>query len=62
MRWYAVSWGGKVYPLGDCGDYESAEVIADEALGREWTILWTADEILTIAHCVKQDMEYEYEI
>ncbi len=57
MKWYAVDWGGAVFPLGDCEDYDSAEIIADENLERQWIFLWTSDEILTIAHGVKQDIE-----
>ncbi len=49
MKWIAFDYGGQAYSLGDCGDYDMAEEIADEylvsdKLGNGWMfILSTAD-------------------
>jgi len=36
-QWFALGWDGKVYPLGDCGDYEAADEVArDVGIDAVW--------------------------
>ena len=39
-QWFALSISGNLWALGDCGDYDAAEEIADDL---EIEVMWLAD-------------------
>ena len=39
-QWFALSSSGNLWALGDCGDYDAAEEIANDL---EIDVLWLAD-------------------
>ena len=46
MTFIAFAYQGEAYNLGDCGDYEIATEIADDALGIDnWQFIMSTDEI-----------------
>ena len=49
MNWYAFDYGGQCFPLGNCGDYDVAEEIADDTIGDDWVFLMTAQDIIILA-------------
>jgi|TARA_R100001224_G_C3952653_1_gene126268 hypothetical protein len=54
MNWYAFDYGGQCFPLGNCGDYDVAEEIADDTIGDAWVFLMTAQDIINLALKVKE--------
>ena len=55
MKYYAFDYGGRVYPLGDCGDYDSALEVAEDIDPLGFAFLMTGPEILEIADKIKED-------
>ena len=49
MQWYAFNRGGYCCPLGDCGDYEAAEEVADDLMPNQWVFLYNSKDILELA-------------
>ena len=54
MKWYAFDYGGDCCPLGDCGDYDAAEEVADDVMPNRWLFLYTAEDILLLAKQVEK--------
>jgi len=40
-QWFALGFDGSLYALGDCGDYEAADEIANDLCGDE--AIWLVD-------------------
>lgn len=47
-QWIAFDIFGRAYPLGDCGDYEAALEIADDALDDNYIFVKSVAQILDI--------------
>tara|TARA_R100001163_G_C4907386_1_gene93244 strand:- start:198 stop:383 length:186 start_codon:yes stop_codon:yes gene_type:complete len=54
MNWYAFDYLGQCLPLGNCGDYQVATEIADDAIGEDWAFIMTAQEIIDLALKVRR--------
>jgi len=56
MKYYAFDFGGTCFPLGDCGDYEAAEEIANDTMLNDWIFLYTKEDIIDLADKIKGDL------
>ncbi len=54
MDYYAFDFGGGCFPIGDCGDYEVAEEIANDTMLNEWIFLYTKEDIIDLADKIKE--------
>lgn len=41
--WFALGSDGRIYKLGDCGDFEAADEVADDILPEGESALWILD-------------------
>ena len=53
MKYYAFDFGGTCFPLGDCGDYEAAEEIANDTMLNDWIFLYTKEDIIEVLKLVE---------